>query len=216
MKKILFQGDSITDVGRNTERGSLVSLGQGYALISAASLGARHPGQFQFVNTGISGSRVVDVYARIKADCWNHNPDVISLLIGVNDVWHEVGGKNGVDARRFENVYRMLIEDTLLQLPKVKIMAMEPFILNGSACTGLWDYFREETALRGEAVRKVAAEYSLTFLPLQEMFNRAAEQTGNPDLWLGDGVHPTPAGHQLIAEAWLAAFNEKILPSLGD
>ena len=95
-------------------------------------------------------------------------------------------------------------------------MAMEPFILNGSACTGLWDYFREETALRGETVRKVAAEYSLTFLPLQEMFNRAAEQTGNPDLWLGDGVHPTPAGHQLIAEAWLAAFNEKILPSLGD
>ena len=213
-KRILFQGDSITDCSRS--RSDLTEMGGGYPRLVKAALGMDHPGEYEFINRGISGNRIVDLYARIKADCWNHNPDVISLLIGVNDVWHEVGGKNGVDARRFENVYRMLIEDTLLQLPKVKIMAMEPFILNGSACTGLWDYFREETALRGEAVRKVAAEYSLTFLPLQEMFNRAAEQTGNPDLWLGDGVHPTPAGHQLIAEAWLAAFNEKILPSLGD
>ena len=103
--KILFQGDSITDVGRNTNNGSLNSIGQGYPCLIASRLGADEPETYEFVNRGISGNRIVDVYARIKADCWNLAPDLLSILIGVNDVWPEFGGKNGVDAKRFYNVY---------------------------------------------------------------------------------------------------------------
>ena len=101
MRKVMFQGDSITDVGRNTERGSLQSIGQGYPLICTAKLTASFPGKYKIENRGVSGNRIVDVYARIKRDLWNLEPDYLSCLIGVNDVWHEVGHQNGVDAPRF-------------------------------------------------------------------------------------------------------------------
>ena len=84
--KILFLGDSITDVGRNTTNGSLVSIGQGYPLLVDACLSVKYPGEYAFENLGVSGNRIVDVYARIKIDCWNHGPDLVSVLIGVNDV----------------------------------------------------------------------------------------------------------------------------------
>lgn len=208
--KILFQGDSITDVGRNTDRGSTISMGQGYPLLVDARLSVKYPQQFQFLNFGISGNRVVDIYSRIKADFWNHQPDVFSLLIGVNDVWHEVGHHNGVDARRFENVYRMLIDDTLRELPELKIIAMEPFVLPGTATTGLEDYFRTEVSARAEAVRRIAGEYQLIFLPLQKLLDDACA-LAPASYWLSDGVHPTPAGHQLIADAWIDTFEKHIL-----
>ena len=173
--KILFQGDSITDVGRNTNNGSPISIGQGYPCLIASRLGADEPGKYEFVNRGISGNRIVDVYARIKADCWNHEPDLLSVLIGVNDVWHEFGGKNGVEANRFYNVYRMLVGDTKDRLPDIKMILMEPFVLKASATEGAWDLFRSETEKRAEAVKRIAEEYDVTFLPLQEMFDKAAE-----------------------------------------
>lgn len=203
--KILFQGDSITDAGRNTNNGSLLSIGQGYPFLVTASLGAKYPGKYEFVNRGVSGNRVVDVYARIKADGWNLEPDVLSLLIGINDVWHEVGNRNGVDAPRFERVYRMLVSDTLERLPKIRIMALEPFVLKGAATEEHWAEFERETRLRAEAVRRVAEEFGLTFVPLQKKFDEAAASAGAA-YWLGDGVHPMPAGHQLIADAWCEAF----------
>ena len=203
--KILFQGDSITDVGRNTNNGSLNSIGQGYPCLIASRLGADEPETYEFVNRGISGNRIVDVYARIKADCWNLAPDLLSILIGVNDVWHEFGGKNGVDAKRFYNVYKMLVTDTLEKLPDIRMILMEPFVLKASATEGLWDEFRSETEKRAEAVRRIAEECSQTFLPLQKMFDEAALRAP-ASFWLGDGVHPTNAGHQLIADAWIKTF----------
>lgn len=208
--KILFLGDSITDTGRNTGSGSLVSIGQGYALIADARLSVDYPQKFEFINRGISGNRIVDIYARIKADCWNLEPDVISLLIGVNDVWHEVGNKNGVDAKRFERIYSMLISDTLERLPRCKFMILEPFVLHGGATDEKWDIFTGETALRAEAARRVAAETKQLFLPLQRKFDEACSLAPST-YWLGDGVHPTPAGHQLIADAWLDAFKNEIM-----
>ena len=203
--KILFQGDSITDVGRNTNNGSLISIGQGYPCLITARLGADEPGKYEFVNRGISGNRIVDVYARIKADCWNLEPDLLSVLIGVNDVWHEFGGRNGVEANRFYNVYRMLVSDTQERLPGIRMILMEPFVLKASATEGAWDLFRSETEKRAEAVKRIAEECGVTFLPLQEMFDRAAE-IAPASYWLGDGVHPTPAGHQLIADTWIRTF----------
>ena len=206
--KILFLGDSITDVGRNTHNGSLVSIGQGYPLLVDGFLSVKYPGEYEFENLGISGNRIVDVYARIKADCWNHVPDLISILIGVNDVWHEFGGRNGVEADRFYNVYKMLVTDTKKALPESrKMILMEPFLLKASATEGAWDLFRGETEKRAEAVRQIARETDQIFLPLQAMFDEAAEKMP-PSYWLGDGVHPTPAGHQLIADAWIANFEK--------
>ena len=208
--KILFQGDSITDVGRNTDRGSLQSIGQGYALMVTGELGARYPGQYTFENRGISGNRIVDLYARIKVDCWNLEPDVISILLGVNDVWHEFGNKNGVEANRFENVYRMLIEDSLAKLPNVKLILLEPFALPGTATEGKWNEFFVEVVKRSQIVQKLAQEYQLSFVPLQKKLEDACKLCP-AEYWLGDGVHPTPAGHRLIADAWLEVFQREIV-----
>ena len=206
--KILFLGDSITDVGRNTNNGSLISIGQGYPLLVDACLSVKYPGEYTFENLGISGNRIVDVYARIKADCWNRKPDLVSILIGVNDVWHEFGGHNGVEADRFYNVYRMLVTDTKRALPESrKMILMEPFVLKASATEGAWDAFRSETEKRAEAARRIAGETGQIFLPLQAMFDEAAQKMP-ASYWLGDGVHPTPAGHGLIADAWVKCFEE--------
>ena len=210
MMKILFQGDSITDCGRNTSNGSMISIGQGYAMLVCAALGYKYPQEYEFENRGISGNRVVDVYSRIKADGWNLEPDVFSILIGVNDVWHEIGGGNGVDAARYEKVYRMMIEDTLERLPDTKFMILEPFVLKAAATEEKWDEFKREVALRAAAAKRVAEDYNLVFVPLQEKFDAATEKTNDASYWLADGVHPTPAGHGLIAEAWLEAFEKNI------
>lgn len=204
--KIVCLGDSITDAGKNSSAGSMTSIGQGYALITAAKLSASDPQKYAFCNSGISGSRIVDLYARIKVDAWNHAPDVISILVGVNDVWHELGDPpNGVDTRRFENVYRMLLRDTLERFPNVKFLLLEPFVLRGVATEEKWDVFPQEVYARAAVVRKLAAEFGATFVPLQKPLEDACEKAP-ASYWLADGVHPTPAGHQLIADAWFEAF----------
>jgi len=202
--KILFQGDSITDCGRGT------GLGQGYPLLVSARLGLDAPGKYEFLNFGISGNRVVDVYARIKKDGWNHCPDVFSILIGINDVWHELGGANGVEADRFYTVLKMLADDTIARFPGIRMIFMEPFTLNTGVVAENWEYFRVETALRADAVRRVAEETHQLFLPLQKKFDDACTLC-DASYWLRDGVHPTPAGHQLIADAWLALFAREVL-----
>ena len=205
MREIMFQGDSIADVGRNTNNGSLTSIGQGYALISSAYLAVKYPGEFEFVNRGISGSRIVDLYAHIKGDGWNDNPAILSILIGVNDVWHELDWKNGVNPRRFKNIYRMIIEDTLIESSGTKMLLMEPFVLKGTANEAKWDRFEPMVYENAAIVKEVAAEFGQVFLPLQNVFNKACE-TAPASYWLGDGVHPTPAGHQLIANEWIKCF----------
>lgn len=205
MKKILFLGDSITDTGRNTEAGSTESIGQGYVVIIAGTLGVKAPKQYEITNRGISGNRIVDLYARIKSDCWNLAPDVISILIGVNDVWHEFANCNGVDASRYEEMYRILIKETKKRLPSVKFLVMEPFVLQGSATMEHWEEFRFEVSKRAAVARSIAQEFDCTFVPLQKAFDEALKKAP-ADYWLKDGVHPTPAGHGLIAAEWLKAY----------
>lgn len=209
MKTIVFQGDSITDSGRNTNSGSCISIGQSYPMLIAAKLGYEKPGEYQFVNRGISGNRVVDIYSRIKADCWNHNPDVLSLLVGINDVWHEINCQNGVDVKRFERVYAMLIEDTMERFPDIRMLLLEPFALPGEATTPHWEIFRDGAKERGEVVARLADRYHQIFVPLQEKFDEAAKRYPQPH-WLADGVHPYPAGHAVIAQAWLEAFEKNV------
>lgn len=204
--KILFQGDSITDADWNRTYGT---LGSGYPTIVAGELGTREPGRHTFLNRGVSGDRVVDVYARIKTDVWNLNPDLMSLLIGVNDVWHEVECGNGVAADRFERIYRMLIEDTQKACPNLRLMLMEPFVLRGPATQQAWDFFHTEVAKRARITEHLAQEYHLPFVPLQDMLEQACQQA-DVVYWLMDGVHPTAPGHRLIADAWLEVYHRDV------
>ena len=207
MKTILFQGDSITDCGRGN------GLGTGYPLLVTAQLGYENPNEYNFVNRGISGNRIVDVYARIKRDIINLKPDYLSILIGVNDVWHEFGDMNGVDAEKFEKIYCMLIEEIKEALPDIKIMIFEPFCLEGCATENTeehpdkWNTFNAEVKKRAEKAKKVAEKYNLKFITLQDKLDEAVKSAENT-YWLRDGVHPTAIGHELIKREWLKAFNE--------
>ena len=208
-KLILFQGDSITDSGRRNEWGH--NMGFGYATMVSGALGVTEPYTYRFINKGVSGNRIVDLYARIKKDMINLKPDYMSILIGVNDVWHEIGEQNGVEADKFEMVYCLLIEELKAALPELKIMILEPFALAASVTDPAdkperYPLFRRETELRAQAAKRVAEKYGLTFVPLQEAFDRAEANAPERGQWLWDGVHPTAAGHTLIKEAWLKAF----------
>ncbi len=206
MKRILFQGDSITDMGRSRENDA--SLGIGYPTLVSAALGCDHPGEYTFLNRGISGNRVVDLYARMKRDIINLQPDVMSILIGINDVWHEIeDSPNGVDAEKYGKVYSMLIEELQAALPNLKIMILEPFVLKADATEPHWDYFKTETLKRAEQAKQIAERYGLKFVPLQDKMD-AAEKKAPAAHWLWDGVHPTAAGHEIIKREWIRAFRE--------
>ena len=202
--KILFQGDSITDAAR--ARDNDINIGVGYPLFVKAELGFEAPGKYEFINRGISGNRVVDVYARIKNDIINLEPDIMSILIGVNDVWHEFApSPNGVDADKFYKIYDMLIEEVKNALPGIKIMIMEPFVLKACATEEKWNCFNSEVKKRAEMAKRISKKYNLPYIELQDGFDKLSENTGE-SYWLSDGVHPTPMGHEYIKNEWIKAF----------
>ena len=202
--KILFQGDSITDCGRATCGGAgfeTDSVGPGYPGLVKARIMCDNPGRddIEFVNRAVSGNRIVDLYARWRADALNLAPDVLSILVGVNDVWHEEWG-NGVDAPRADRIYREIIAWTKQTLPAVRLVLLEPFALP----VGKGAEIAAEVARRAAAVRRMAEDTGSAFVPLQSIFDDAC-RASKPEHWSRDGVHLTPAGHQLVADAWLRA-----------
>lgn len=205
--KIVMFGDSITDMGHSGEIGSVQSYGAGYPFVVYGKMCEENPLKHQVINKGVSGNRIVDLYARIKSDVWNLNPDVLSILIGINDVWHEIAAKNGVDIKRFERVYRAIISDTTERLPNVKIMLMEPFVLHGTAVDEMgFDKFNEIRKY-AQVIKGLAKEYNLIFVPLQKTFDEAALKYG-AEACLFDGVHTTVFGATLIANEWLKYFKQ--------
>lgn len=215
MKRVLFQGDSITDCGRSRE--VLTDVGNGYPYLVRAHYGLDKPGQFEIVNRGISGNRSVDVYARIKADIINLKPDYMSILMGVNDVWHELAIGNGVATPKFEKIYTMLIEEVLEALPDIKLMILEPYALPGAATEGVLEdgrdkyaVFRKDTEDKAAACRRVAEKFSIPFVPLQAKLDEMQKAYGTESV-SGDGVHPNVTGHLLIARAWMEAFEKYYL-----
>ena len=206
--KILFYGDSITDAGRNREVDFQEdSYGGGYVKEAKNELLAKNP-EHVIYNRGISGDRIVDIYARIKKDVWNLEPEFLSILIGVNDVWHEIEFQNGVELERFERLYRMLLQDTLEKLPNLKIVLCEPFILHGTATDEKWERFLEVKEY-AKVAKKLANELGLYFLPLQDALDKAAAENGL-NYCAADGVHPSPEGAKVIANEWTKFFHEQI------
>lgn len=212
-KTILFQGDSLTDCNRSRQNDAMT--GTGYATMVKGALGVKYPGAYSFINRGVGGSRITDVYTRIKSDIINLKPDYMSLLIGVNDVWHEIDLSIGVSAEKFERIYEMLIEEVLEALPDIKIMILEPFVLKGEATASTeaepdrWEIFRSEVEKRAVVAKRVAEKYHLTFVPLQGLWDNLCEKAEST-YWLEDGVHPTAMGHYVLAGEWMKAFEEKM------
>ena len=200
--RYLFQGDSITDCGRG-DYGNPYATGCGYPRLLEADLMAQD-GDCEVMNCGIGGNRVVDLLARWKRDCLNLKPDVITILIGVNDVWHEFGNHDGVSVLLFEEVYRILLRETFAALPQTRLILMGAYVMPGPATTPDWDVFSGEVAARREVTRKLAEEFGLTYVDLQEAFDEAQKKFP-AQRWTGDGVHPTAAGHEVIAVAWKKA-----------
>lgn len=209
MKTLLFQGDSITDCGRITSGGAGYPKdlwGPGYAGNIATQLMGDQPGKWQIINRGISGNRIVDIYARWRIDALNFSPDIISILIGVNDTGHEICSQNGVDVPRYDKFYRMLLDWTLETKADTKFILMEPFVFPMGNVNEEWI---KDVNLRREVVQKIAEDYKQIFVPLQNVFD-AALKDAPQDYWIADGIHPTPAGHRLIQKEWMKAAADLI------
>jgi lysophospholipase L1-like esterase len=201
---ILFQGDSITDAGWSREKGDQpniqAALGNGYAWLAASELLVDRPTDgLKIFNRGISGHKVFQLAERWQKDCLDLKPDVLSILIGVNDYWHTLGGKYLGTVEIYERDYRALVARTLKALPKVKLLVCEPFVLRCGAVKDEW--FPEFDRYRA-AARRVADTYRARFVPFQSMFNEALKYAP-PAHWAGDGVHPSAAGASLMAHQWL-------------
>jgi lysophospholipase L1-like esterase len=196
---VLFQGDSITDAGRSRE--NLSDLGYGYATMAAAWLAAGHPElNIRFLNRGISGNRVRDLRARWQGDCLALEPAWVSIMVGINDTWRAFDSNDATPTEDYEADYRVLLEQVRDQLG-ARLILMEPFLLPTPPDREAW---RVDLDPRIHVVRKLAREFGALLVPLDGIFARAATQRA-PEFWAGDGVHPSHAGHALIARAWLDA-----------
>lgn len=211
MKKIiLFQGDSITDAGRN--RTDFYAMGNGYANFVKGALGLDRPGAYEFLNRGIGGNRIVDLYARIKQDLINLKPDYASIYIGVNDAYAEMVRQNGVDTVKFEKIYSLLLDEVLEACPHIRLMILAPYVLEGLLTCNTEDDPCRYTKLRWDveekaaAAKRIAEKYGLPLVELQPAFDDACK-TAPPQYWTYDGVHPTACGHELIKRLWLKAFH---------
>lgn len=203
---ILFQGDSITDAGRkkdDKEANSAVALGRGYACNATAQLLLQFANKnISIYNRGISGNKVYQLAERWEADCLALKPRVVSILVGVNDYWHTlVNGYKGT-VETYRNDYDALLKRTKENLPDVQLIIGEPFAVNKvKAVDDKWfpafDEYRK-------VARELAEEHNAVFIPYQSVFDKALEQAKG-SYWTADGVHPTLAGAQLMAHAWLEA-----------
>jgi len=202
---ILFQGDSITDSGRIREDMSYNNsrvLGNGYPLLAAASLLEKYASlNLKIYNKGISGNKVFQLAERWDKDCLEIKPDILSILIGVNDIWHKLNGQYNGTVEIYRSDYIALLERTKKTLPEVKLIICEPFAVPGvKAVDEKWypEFYGYQ-----KAAKEIAEKFGAVFIPYQRIFDEAIKQAPGV-YWTGDGVHPTLAGAQLMAKAWLA------------
>ena len=202
---ILFQGDSITDGGRRKESNTfntLDQLGNGYALFTATSILAKHADkQPKIYNRGISGNKVFQLRERWDTDAIAFKPDVLSILIGVNDYWHTLNGSYKGTVQIYESDLRNLLKYTKEKLPAVQLVLCEPFILSGGSAINDSQWLPMFNDYRA-SLKKLAGEFDTVFVPFQAAFDEAVKKAP-ATYWSADGVHPDLPGRQLMAEVWL-------------
>lgn len=199
---ILFQGDSITDAGRSRKAigpNSPDGLGFGYPRLIADYLLKKYQGDhLQIYNRGVSGDRIRDLAQRWERDSLRLLPDIISLLIGVNDTWNYLYMGLGSDPGDFQQVYQNLLQETREVLPDTLFVLCEPFILVTGEVTEEW---MDDIKERQEITRGLAKEFQGVFVPSQSALDKKTESV-SPHKLLDDGVHPTDLGHRTLADCW--------------
>lgn len=197
--RVLLTGDSITDWGR--DRSDPTSLGHGYAGIVAALAGARRPDlDLAFFNRGVGGDTAAMLHARWEADALALEPTVISVLVGVNDTWRRYDSGAATSTARYAYELSTMLASARERLG-ARFVLVEPFLTPVDEAQHVW---REDLDPRIGVVRRLAAEHDAVLVPADGLF-AAAVVRSTPAAWCYDGVHPTPAGHGLLAEAWLRA-----------
>jgi len=203
---VLFQGDSITDAGREKKKelpNSSGSFGHGYAFLAASALlNALPEKDLTIYNRGISGNKVYQLADRWQKDCIDLKPDVLSVLIGINDYWHFRDGKYDGTVEIYENDFRKLLTSTKEKFPNIKLVICQPYaVINTRAVDETWI---EPVKTFQAAAKKIAKEFNAIWVPFQEVFDKAVKHAP-ATYWTADGVHPGMPGAQLMAEAWMRA-----------
>lgn len=186
--KILFQGDSITDANRDYRS---FDLGQGYVCFIKESLP-----NTEIINKGISGNRTLELLERWQADTLDINPDILSILIGVNEVWHHFRFGKMITKEIYYESYRKLIIQSLNNNPKLKIIIVEPFVLKVGVYEEKWTPFLNDLQ---SLSKKISDEFNLYFIPMQSILDSYLTKY-RPEELLEDGVHPTRLGHEIMAK----------------
>lgn len=203
---ILFQGDSITDAGRNREESSpnnTRALGSGYAMLAAAAMLEKNASNdLKIYNKGISGNKVFQLAERWDKDCLELKPDVLSILIGVNDIWHKLNGQYNGTPEVYRKDYMALLERTKKALPGIKLIICEPYAVKGVKAVD--DKWYPEFYEYQKAAREIADQFGAIFVPFQKVYDEAQKRAPG-SYWTPDGVHASFAGAQLMAKAWLEA-----------
>ena len=210
--KVLFIGDSITDGNRTRDNDWNHVLGHGFAYLIASRMWFEYPqNNLMFYNRGISGNRVSDLLKRWDSDVLDLKPNVISILVGINDVYFMANEGIVQTIEEFEDQYRQILVKTRVALPDSVIVLCEPFYLPGSRVAvnrAAWD---KETPLRQQVVRRLAAEFNTLLVSLQQPFTQACKKAPAGH-WIWDGIHPMPGGHELIAREWIKVVAKEIKP----
>lgn len=198
--RLLFQGDSITDMkwGRN-QKDRNHYLGHSYVYLLAARLGVDIPeDKLDFYNRGMSGHSVANLRKRWQKDALDMKPDLLSILIGTNDV------NQGATPEDFESDYRHILDASLKANPELRLVLLDPFVLRVGRLAGekAWTERRAATDKLRAVVARLAKDYGTVHIKTQDVFDEAA-QANSPEHWIWDGIHPLPQGHELIARNWL-------------
>ena len=220
--RILFVGDSITDGDRSRSGDVNHSQGDTFVRLIAARYGADHPADdVEFINRGINGNRITDLAERWGTDCLAIRPDLLSILVGVNDAASVVEQtvpppprtdgrppKSLVTRELFRETYGRVLELTRTTLPDTQIILCTPFVLPVDKIARDWELWNNEVSLRSGMIRDLAREHGTGLVEFQPLFDRATE-SAPASFWMPDGVHPSAAGHQIMADAWLHAVNNR-------
>ena len=197
--KILFQGDSVTDAGR--DRSNPADLGEGYPKFASAMIQDSYPDtEFEFVDLGIGGNRTEHLVARLESDFIEIQPDIVSIMIGINDVWHHYSHGIETTDEQFEKNYRAVL-DAVKSLTNARILMIQPFLLE--TVDPAKQVLCEELARKQQIISRLVEEYADVYLPLDEVLHTEADE--EPAYYSADGVHPTPDGACCIGEAYLRA-----------
>ena len=206
----LFQGDSITDGNRTRNTDWNHVMGHGFAYLISSRLWFDHPEkELHFFNRGVSGNKITDLAARWQTDTLDLKPNLINILVGVNDTEAAVKGNKENTPLSFETDYRSVLEKTKIALPDVQLVLCIPFLFPVGRVKDKWEVYQNELKPRQEIVRKLANEFNAIEIDFQSEFDKALKKAP-ADYWIWDGIHPMPAGHELMARFWIREVHKKM------